>query len=83
MGESFKYKCHIREVENDNVSGYQTHFVYDDIHFFDENGTVSVSTSTDFQKGVKILILSRLESTDNQTVCNFPTRALDTIRKNQ
>ena len=53
------------------------------MHFFDDNGTIRVSSSTDFQKGVKILVLSRSESQDNPTedICNFPTRALDAIRK--
>ena len=81
LNEIFKYKCHIREV--DDLLGYQTHFVHDDIHFFDENGTIKASTSTEFQKGVKLLILSRLESAENITeeVSNFPKPALDAIRK--
>ena len=57
--------------------------MHDDVHFYDENGIIKVSTSNDFEKGVKLLVLSRLESQENLTkeICIFPTKALDAIRK--
>ena len=83
FGQSFKYKSHIREIINEDSSEFQTHFVHDDIQFFDLNGTIEFSTGTDFQKGIKLLILSRLESVENPTeeVGTFSKRALDSIRK--
>ena len=79
FGNNFKYKCHIREVD----TGFQTHFLHQDLQFFDDNGTIDVSSNTDYEKSVKLIILSRLESVNNATKEDetFPNRALVSIRK--
>ena len=79
----FKYKCHIREVRKGESTTSQCHFVHDDMQFFDHNGTIKVSASTNFQTDVKLIVLSRLESQENliEEVGNFPTQALNSIRK--
>ena len=65
FGEMFKYKCHIREVRNGESTTSQCHFVHDDMQFFDHNGTIKLSASTNFETDVKLIVLSRLRSQEN------------------
>jgi hypothetical protein len=83
LGEAFKYKSHVREVGEDIPFKYETHFVNDNLQFMNKDGVTKLSTSTDFEENVKILVLSRHESIKKEPehVPPFSENAMRSIRK--
>ena len=61
---------------------YNTHFVNENHQFFNDDGIIQLSENTEYEKNVKILVLSRFKSFDEQPqyVDLFPTNAMRTIR---
>ena len=70
-------------MQQNGVSNFETHFVHDNIQFMNENGVIRLSTSTEFEENVQILILSRVKCDEKQQVEQnlFQENALKSIRK--
>jgi hypothetical protein len=83
MGVDFKYKSHVREMKQNTLINFETHFVHDNIQFMNDNGVIRLSSSTDYEENVKVLILSRVECDEKQQMEQnlFQNNALDSIRK--
>ena len=81
LGQRFKYKSHIREVQQKINCNFETHFVHEDIQYVSDDGVIKLSSSTDFEKDVCFLILSReKEESKSKEVTLFSNNAINSIR---